>query len=164
MSASKQSTPRGSPAKQRLLDAAATVFARDGLDGATTRAIAQEARVNEVTLFRLFRSKENLISAVVGRTFDAPKAAPKISLPSETGNLRKDLFNFARLYESILTENLPLIRTLIGEIHRHGCHERKVADGIFRPLWTELIARFTRAQEQGKLRADVSPVITADLL
>ncbi len=45
------------------------VFARDGLNGATTRAIAREAAVNEVTLFRLFRSKERLLAAVVGETF-----------------------------------------------------------------------------------------------
>jgi AcrR family transcriptional regulator len=163
MSASTQTSVR-IPAKQRLLDAAASVFARDGLDGATTRAIAREAGVNEVTLFRLFHSKENLLSAVVGRTFDATKSAPKPTLPPNTGNLRNDLANFARLYESMLTENLPLIRTLVGEIHRHRTQERKVADGIFRPLRNELIARLKQAQEQGKLRKDVSPVITADLL
>ena len=36
----------------RLLEAAMQVFARDGLHKATTRVIAREAGVNEVTLFR----------------------------------------------------------------------------------------------------------------
>ena len=39
---------------QKLLVAAARVFARDGLEGATTRQIAREAGVNEVTLFPAF--------------------------------------------------------------------------------------------------------------
>src|SRR3954463_12827018 len=124
---------------ERLLDAAARLFARDGLDGATTREIAREAGVNEVTLFRLFGSKENLLSAVVGRPFDNEQNGTKPCLPQTTGDLRKDLANFVHAYDALLTENLPLIRTLIGEIHRHGDHERKVADGIFRPLRAELL-------------------------
>ncbi len=56
-------------ARQRLLAAAALVFARDGLNGATTRAISREAADNVVTLFSLFRSKERLQAAVVGETF-----------------------------------------------------------------------------------------------
>ncbi len=165
MGALKSSPPRRGLARQRLLDAAVHVFARDGLNGATTRAIAQEAGVNEVTLFRLFQSKEKLLAAVVGCTFDHNETDPKPSLPPDIGDLRKDLANFARLYESILTENLLLIRTLVGEIHRHRHQERKkVADGIFRPLRIELIARLKQAQVHGKLRSDISPMIAADLL
>ena len=62
----KTAKKRSAPARQRLLAAATTVFGRDGLEGATTRAISREAGVNEVTLFRLFQSKENLLAAVVG--------------------------------------------------------------------------------------------------
>src|ERR1700757_4369152 len=99
MNTTKSSRSRRGAARQRLLDAAARVFARDGLDGATTRAIAREARVNEVTLFRLFQSKENLLAAVVGCTFDGPKTGRAPALPAATGDLRKDLTNYARLYE-----------------------------------------------------------------
>jgi AcrR family transcriptional regulator len=152
------------PARQRLLAAASTLFARDGLQGATTRAIAQAARVNEVTLFRLFRSKENLLAEVVGRTFDEPAAEPNPVLPPSSGNLRKDLAGYAREYDSRLTANLPLIRTLIGEIHRHRSHERKVADGIFRPLRLELLSCLRELQHRGGLRRDVKPAIAADLL
>jgi AcrR family transcriptional regulator len=165
MNASKPSSPRRGLARQRLLDAAAQVFARDGLNGATTRAIARQAGVNEVTLFRLFQSKENLLAAVVGCTFDHNKTDSKPVLPPDTGDLRKDLANYAQLYDSMLTQNLLLIRTLIGEIHRHRHQERKkVADGIFRPLRMELIARLKQAQERGTLRSDVSPVVAVDLL
>ena len=53
------------PARDRLLAAAKLVFARDGLQGATTRAIAKEARVNEVTLFRHFQNKDRLLAEVM---------------------------------------------------------------------------------------------------
>jgi AcrR family transcriptional regulator len=40
--------------KKRILAAAELVFSRDGFQGATTREIARQAGVNEVTLFRHF--------------------------------------------------------------------------------------------------------------
>lgn len=51
--------------EQRILDAALRVFASEGYTGATTRRIAEEANVAEVTLFRKFKSKENLLKEVL---------------------------------------------------------------------------------------------------
>lgn len=51
--------------EQRILDAALKVFASQGYTGATTRRIAEEADVAEVTLFRKFQSKENLLKEVL---------------------------------------------------------------------------------------------------
>ena len=51
--------------KDRILRAAALVYSQHGFRGATTRLIAQEADVNEVTLFRTFGSKEALIEEAI---------------------------------------------------------------------------------------------------
>ena len=51
--------------EQRILDAALKVFSSEGYSGATTRKIAIEADVAEVTLFRKFQSKENLLREVL---------------------------------------------------------------------------------------------------
>jgi AcrR family transcriptional regulator len=48
--------------RQQILDAAFRVFAEYGFRGATTRRIADAAGVNEVTLFRRFKSKTALIN------------------------------------------------------------------------------------------------------
>ncbi len=53
--------------EQKILDAATRVFASEGYAGATTRRIAQEANVTEVTLFRKFQSKENMLKEVLIR-------------------------------------------------------------------------------------------------
>jgi len=47
--------------RHEILAAAAEVFAQHGFLGATTRRIAEAAGVNEVTIFRIFGSKEVLI-------------------------------------------------------------------------------------------------------
>ena len=51
--------------RERILEAAARVYAKHGFRGATTRLIATEAGVNEVTLFRTFGSKGALMQAVL---------------------------------------------------------------------------------------------------
>ena len=51
--------------RSRILGAAARVYAQYGFRGATTRLIATEAGVNEVTLFRTFGSKAQLLQAML---------------------------------------------------------------------------------------------------
>lgn len=51
--------------RNRILAAAARVYAQYGFRGATTRLIATEAGVNEVTLFRTFGSKADLLEAML---------------------------------------------------------------------------------------------------
>ena len=51
--------------RERILEAAARVYSKHGFRGATTRLIAAEAGVNEVTLFRTFGSKGALLEAVL---------------------------------------------------------------------------------------------------
>lgn len=49
----------------RILDAAARVYCETGFRGTTTRRVAQEAGVNEITLFRHFGTKEALLKAAL---------------------------------------------------------------------------------------------------
>lgn len=159
--------------RERLLKAAAQVFARDGLAGATTREIARLADVNEVTLFRHFQNKKGLISAVVNQTFDAVSGRAQSGNVeaqgiAETGPASEDvcgvLRRFVRVYHALLSEHLPLIRTLVGEIHRHEEQEARVLHGVFRPRRQELIENLKAARDRGLVRVDVDFTIVADQL
>ena len=57
--------------RDRILEAAARVYAHHGYRGATTRLIANEAGVNEVTLFRTFGSKDSLFEELARGQADA---------------------------------------------------------------------------------------------
>lgn len=50
-------------AKQAFIESAVRVVARDGLDKATTKAIAAEADLSEAYIYRCFESKEALLCA-----------------------------------------------------------------------------------------------------
>lgn len=162
MSAHDASPPS---ARERLLQAAAVVFARDGLGGATTRAIAQEAGVNEVTLFRHFQSKDRLLAAVVGEKFGQAAAANQAKVPPVTADLRADLLALAGAYDSMLTASWPLVRAMLGEMHHHlnESSERQVVRAILQPLKAALLARIESAQAAGELRRDSRPDVLADL-
>jgi len=159
---SKVRPTRRPPARQLLLAAAARVFARDGLEGATTRAISREAGVNEVTLFRHFGTKEHLIEAVVGSAFGHAAKAAAVR-PGAARSLRDDLVSFAHRYETLLVANLPLIRTMIGEIHRHAVCEHQALKGIFWPMRAALVDRLRLACRAGEAMPRINPAVAADI-
>ena len=53
------------PTRDQLLAAAARLYGEHGYRGTTTRRIAEEAGVNEVTLFRLFGNKTALLEEAI---------------------------------------------------------------------------------------------------
>src|SRR5579862_464998 len=53
------------PARQRILNAAVTLFAEKGFNGTTTRTIARAANVNEALIFRHFPTKQDLYVAII---------------------------------------------------------------------------------------------------
>ena len=53
--------------RQRVLDAAATLFEERGFNGASVAAIAERAGVSEETVYARFRNKRTLLGELVGR-------------------------------------------------------------------------------------------------
>lgn len=53
--------------KEKILDAAVTVFAQNGFEGARTRDIAALAKVNISTLHYHFKSKDNIYGSVINK-------------------------------------------------------------------------------------------------
>jgi AcrR family transcriptional regulator len=149
------------PARERLLDAAAVVFARDGLAASTTREIARAAGVNEVTLFRLFQNKQNLLTAVLERVF-APAPGTRMEAPAVETDLSEIVREYAAGYAANIKRNVALRRVLIGEIQHFQEHEIRVIRGIFEPTRRHVIDRLRAAQEAGLARREMNPAIVAD--
>jgi AcrR family transcriptional regulator len=99
--------------RERLLDAAARVYAETGYRGATTRRIAQEAGVNEITLFRHFGSKTTLILEAV-RQANLRSDSPAV--PTTLGDPATELRSWVRDELTHLTRLRSIIRTSLGEV------------------------------------------------
>ena len=101
------------------------VFAESGFRGATTRRIAEEAGVNEVTLFRQFKSKTALITEVAElyarrRSEEALPAGPVAPL--------RELSEWCTAHLMLLRNSRDMIRRCMAEVDEHpqmaGCMRR----------------------------------------
>jgi len=148
--------------RERLIEAAMKVFARDGLHRATTRVIAEEAGVNEVTLFRHFQNKDGLLAAVMHEvvTAHAGKGFDDASLWS--GNLRKSLLDFARGFYAMLVRDEAFLRTMIGESKRHPDFARNIIMDAVKPVRARFIANLEGARKAGKIRKGLDLGVAAD--
>jgi AcrR family transcriptional regulator len=106
----------GVDVREALLRAAIKVFAETGSRGATTRRIAQEADVNEVTLFRHFKSKDDLLRAAL--QFFASHAMTR-TLPAVPKTPRTELLDWCRAHHRELHKVRALIRRSMGEFEEY---------------------------------------------
>lgn len=97
--------------RQRILQAASRVYAQHGWRGATTRRIAEEAGVNEVTLFRHFGSKDALLdAAIVGQASD-----DATHLPAEPARPEAELYEWANAQHETISCKRAMIRQLMSD-------------------------------------------------
>lgn len=86
-----------------------------GFRGATTKQIAREAEVSEVTLFRKFGSKMDLMKRAIEYVvsqIDYESAA------QYTGNIEKDLFRMTKTYFNGIMKNGDFISAIVMELSR----------------------------------------------
>src|SRR6476469_8315335 len=103
--------------RQKLLAAAARIYGESGFRGATTRRIADEAGVNEVTLFRLFGSKSALIAEAIRE--HAPRGTAPHGLPDEPVDAERELSAWCDTQLTHLRAARSMIRKAMGEIEEH---------------------------------------------
>jgi AcrR family transcriptional regulator len=145
--------------RDKLLAAAARVYAEVGFRGATTRRIAQEAGVNEITLFRHFGSKAALLHEAIAHA-GLHSVEP---LPEDPGDAAAELLVWARQTMTELRAKRSLIRTCMAEAEeRPGVmgHE----NGGPPDAWRTICRYIERLRGQGRAADDVEPAAAAALL
>ncbi|MEA2479131.1 MAG: hypothetical protein QOJ07_1053 [Thermoleophilaceae bacterium] len=142
------SAPGGTTNRDRVLDAAARVFATEGL-GASVPAIASAAGVGVGTIYRAFESKSDLIGALVADRIDwvAEQAAVAVRAP----------------------ESWPALVDLLWRTAERQAADRVTAEGLAATYehpkvlaareraGVALTALFERAHADGGLRPDFTP-------
>ncbi len=145
--------------RDKLLDVAIRIFAEAGYHGTTTRRVAQEAGVNEVTLFRQFGSKEALIreALVVAARRSRPLLSPDAADPVA------ELHRWALAIFYYYYENRQLIRRLMGEM----IERQDLAGAICEDSnqeFLQLVGFFEALRTRGLLRSDVVTEVAAGIL
>ncbi|MGD8464578.1 MAG: TetR/AcrR family transcriptional regulator [Anaerolineae bacterium] len=146
------SSPAGTSAdetRQAILKAASQVFAEKGYARATTRALAEAAEVNEVTLFRHFGSKEGLFAAVLAEFGGLAISADMQAQLS--GDYRQDLSRMGQMLRRVFAERGDAMRLMLCEA-AHFPELRQMMVENPRQLRMMLAAYFQRQIEQGQVR------------
>ena len=145
--------------RDKLLEVTIRIFAEAGYHGTTTRRVAQEAGVNEVTLFRQFGSKEVLVREALAAA--ARRSRPMLSadLPDPVAELHR--WTLALFY--YYYENRQLIRRLMGEM----VERQELASAICEDSsqeFLQLVGFFEALRTRGLVRADVVSEAAAGIL
>ncbi len=162
----------GAATRDKLMRAAAGIVARDGMEAATTAAIAAEAGVAEGTLYRHFESKDDLLIAAYRQMkqevfLDAGAGLDTNIVPPErlkrtwkaiylAYRANKDAFAFGqRFAESALAEREGgeagrAVGRMVNDLRRVG-----IASGDFKNLPPDLLGSLFMAPVSYLLKAEL---------
>ncbi|MBI1389326.1 MAG: TetR family transcriptional regulator [bacterium] len=145
-------------ARDKILNAALKTFSRNGLSGSSTRAIAKEAGVNEVTLFRHFGNKKNLFAEVIQRysaipDIDEARGAPDEPLPRRLDELGKRII-------AILDQRKNMIAILLSDASKNKAQAKTMLECGPGQVLAHLTEWFEQEKERGEMR-DLDPECVA---
>ncbi|MFO0754569.1 MAG: TetR/AcrR family transcriptional regulator [Thermodesulfovibrionales bacterium] len=144
-------TDEASSTRERILETALRLFSKEGFLGATTREIAREAGIAEVTLFRHFSSKERLFEEVVN-TFSFLPALKGLLPEVKELPYQEALGVIAKRFLETLTLRKDLITIMQREMQRYPEKVREVYHAFIDEIFKIIASYFSEMQRKGQLR------------
>ncbi|NTW60087.1 MAG: TetR/AcrR family transcriptional regulator [Nitrospirae bacterium] len=141
--------------KERLLGATMKLVSKKGYLGATTREIAQEAGVSEITLFRHFGSKEKLFEGMLGQYTFLPHLKELRTRLDELP-YEEALQIVATRFLLTLKERKSFIKIMFSEVNHYPGKIRKIYNDTIDETRATLADYFLSLRKEGRLR-NISP-------
>ena len=145
--------------RERILTAAASLFAEHGFDGSSMPAIARSSGITAGAIYKHFKSKGELLLEVVKRSFESTPLFMQTSAAATATALPR--------LASVYTEpELKLVRQLSIEVHSAASRDSEVrrvlalSDEAAMQYISDAIAL---AQREGKLDPKLNPEFVARL-
>jgi AcrR family transcriptional regulator len=159
-----QSAPRrGRPGYdlESLLTVAVTVFNERGYDGTSMEDLSRRLGISKSSIYYHVDSKEDLLALALDRALDGLFAvADEAKASTEPAIARLELL--VRGSVQVLAEQLPYVTLLLRARGNTGTEREALAR---RREFDQIVADLVAAAEQdGDIRPDVDPAITARLL
>ncbi|MFY7066273.1 TetR/AcrR family transcriptional regulator [Nocardiopsis changdeensis] len=155
----RRGRPRDAARDRALMDATLDELRLHGYGGLTTAAVARRAGVSTATLYRRWRSKEDLVLQA------AAVWCEDLGPDRDTGTLRSDLGEL--LHDKATALDGPsgqLLRAILGE----AAHNRALADVLVSeyvaPLQDRVAAIVARAADRGEIPPVEDPVVVGELV
>ncbi|MGP0584252.1 TetR/AcrR family transcriptional regulator [Paenibacillus timonensis] len=133
--------------RQRLIDTALSLYAREGLLATRTADVAREAGVSHGTIFAHFATQEALLNAVI-EAFSAQTTARLHELASQGSSLREVL----QAHLAGLREGEPFYARLVRESRMLPDESRHIMTAIQSVVSHHLCAAAEREMQAGLIR------------
>src|ERR1700731_3720819 len=148
---------RGQPEESRaaILQAAAEEFAKHGIAGARTDAIARAAKVNKALLYYYFTDKETLYGAVLDNAFSGMKTNIFKVLDSDLP-VREKIMAYAGAYFDFIASNQIYPKLMQREMMRaregHSDHIDRLVKTYLQPIFRKVGELLHRGIAEGEFR------------
>ena len=143
--------------REAVLDAALEEFARHGLGGASTEAIAAKAGISQPYVFRLFGTKKELFKAVVARCFRETLEVFQRAAEGKRGAAALDAMGAA--YQAVLLQDRVYLKAQMRAYA--ACDDAEVCE-VVRNGYGDLVAYAERVS--GASSAEVTQFFAAGML
>jgi TetR/AcrR family transcriptional regulator len=150
---------RGQPEESRaaILQAAAQIFAENGIAGARTDAIAREAKVNKALLYYYFKDKETLYGAVLDEAFSGLKTTVFRVLDGDLPPGDK-IMAYAGAYFDFIASNQLYPRLMQREMMRAREGQSPHIDKLIKNYFQPIFARVGEVMRKGIADGEFRPV------
>ncbi len=149
--------------KSQILDAATAVFARKGFYEASMDDIVDESGLSKGALYWYFKSKDQIISALLDRLFE-PELEELRALVNAEGSARTRLLEFAALTAremKRMTRIIPLTYEFYALAFRNPAVRKKLRE-FLREYIRNLIPLIEQGMARGEFRqTDAAQIATA---
>jgi AcrR family transcriptional regulator len=152
--------PGKSTTRQELLDAAREVFADRGVDGATTREIAQRAGVDPAMIAHYFGSKGGLFDAVTALQVDPRDVVGPVLEASPDDAARELLAALIRVWDA----HASVLSAVLRSATRHPSLAARMRMFILERAVRPVAARFSPDADEVETRAALLASQIAGLL
>jgi AcrR family transcriptional regulator len=168
---SYDSTRRRAQARQNrdaVLDAAGTLFLRNGYAATTVAAIAAEAGVSVETVYKAFGNKPGLVRALADAAMAGPGAVPTMRRSDEMSSREVDSNALVRKWAAFTVEVTPRLAPVVLLIRAAATGGSAEMTDLLARLDAERLDRMTHQAEflrrRGFLRPDVSVTEARDVM
>jgi AcrR family transcriptional regulator len=151
--------PRDERADRAILATALALMAEHGVSDLRMDEVAARAGVGKATIYRRYRSKDELVAAAVSGLVS------EIAVP-DTGSTRADLLALMRSAVRVYSGSIQagVMPALVDAMSRDAELARTVREQVLAPRRAALRGVLERGVERGELRADLDMELALDTL
>lgn len=154
----EQKMPNG---KRAALLSALALFSKQGYDGTSTMAIAEHAGISQATIFKYFKTKQDLLNAIllpiISNLLPGYREDFFSSVP-ENGSLRDIISFFVRDRYAFIQQNSDAVMIAFTQMLTSEMVRNRVRDFMTETSPMYMQSLVARIKQTGELRDDLTPL------